>query len=724
MKPGTALFLKLQGRELRARLAPALRQESARWLFVLRATLAAFLALWLSMFLQLDKPFLAMASVAIVMQPQSGTVLAKSVYRIIGNFAGGGMAVLLFSLFEQQPAWILSGLGLWVLFCTVGAAKQRDAQSYGFVLAGYTACIIALPDLSMPGQVLVTAALRISEIMIGILCACLISEILFPETVAEALYNGARKRFDMFDDFARNVLTGRIGQEEVEDTQLRFINDVAVLESYGAAASFEAAAGAHKSQVRLFNSVFMSVSTSLHSLYAFTQDILPSAGGFVQKLVGDTLGQVADILAGKGGQDDHAPLAVRAKAEAAAACRENVSQALLREASSAHLTRTDAGILKAAEHFLGRFLADMHSYLMRYADLSKPDAKVAVRPVRFTAHIGKSIPIMSGLRAAVLLLILSLCWWLFAWPDANGSTMTSIAVTFCALRAADADPARSIFRVCLGAGVGVVVSNFYSFLILPNMTGFAPLLSSYFPFLGIGLYCTTIPRIAGPARMYCIILVSFSGLTPAFSVNPADLVSRSVAEIMGIASAGVLHMLFFPVGGLWWRNGLRKALLREASEACSFSLDSVEHYFESGIRDILLQFTASATTSQEDKKEMLKQTLAVSSLGRIIIELREYLAGKDCPEVYRRLCAPVLSRLGLFFKKPSWARLEAVERQMRHALEESAAAKEARGPAAARASEVSMLLHILYKELTLATDDLGLRATKNAAAADGVEHAS
>ena len=729
--PLAAFFLKAWGTEFGGYIFPVLRQESARWLFVFRATLAAFLALWISMLLQLDKPFMAMASVIIVMQPHSGAVLARSVYRMLGNFAGGAVAVLLFALFEQQTALLLGGLALWVLFCTAGAARQRNAQSYGFVLAGYTACIVALPELSTPEHVFVTATLRISEIMVGILCACVVSEIIFPETVSKVFYSAAQKRFGTFEDFVRNVLSGRIRQDEVEAMQLRFISDVAALDGYGAAASMEVGASVHKERVRLFNSGFMSVSTSFYALYAFTRDFLPSASPTARGAVEAALEEVASAL-GSEGQGDRTAGTAREKALTMAACREAMRRNLLGKAADSRLSLPDVGILKAATHILGRFLADMHDYLLRYAELDMPASrKAAARPVRFTPNIDRSIPVMSGLRAAMLLLALSLCWWAAAWPDPNGSNMTSIAVAFCALRAADANPTRSIYITCLGAVAGVLASNIYSFFVLPHITGLPPLLSSYFPFLGIGLYCCTIPAIAGPARMYCIVLSSFSGLSPAFSVDPADLVSRSIAEVMGIASAGVLHMLFFPVGGLWWQSRLRKALLREASAACSFRLNSVEHYFESGIRDILLQFTANTITSREDKQEMLKQTLAVSSLGRTIIELREYLAGENCSPAGKKACIPVLSRLELFLKNPSSARLESVERQLRYALEELAAVGELRSEDAVEAAvpgdppgSASMLLRILRKEFALAVEDLGLRESGSTPNQSEVGHAA
>ena len=66
-------------------LASFLKAEGQAWLFVAKAMLALYLALWLAMWLQLEKPSTTILTVAIVMHPQSGMVLAKSFYRALGK---------------------------------------------------------------------------------------------------------------------------------------------------------------------------------------------------------------------------------------------------------------------------------------------------------------------------------------------------------------------------------------------------------------------------------------------------------------------------------------------------------------------------------------------------------------------------------------------------------------------------------------------------------------
>ncbi|HTH18312.1 MAG TPA: FUSC family protein, partial [Magnetospirillum sp.] len=101
-----------------------------------RTTLAALAALWIAYALQL--PFSGAVTVLIVAHPVHGTVLLKSLYRLLGTLVGGAMSVLLMGLFSQSPEMFMLALGLWMALCTLGSTLLRNFQSYATVLAGYT----------------------------------------------------------------------------------------------------------------------------------------------------------------------------------------------------------------------------------------------------------------------------------------------------------------------------------------------------------------------------------------------------------------------------------------------------------------------------------------------------------------------------------------------------------------------------------------------------------
>jgi uncharacterized membrane protein YccC len=103
-------------------------------------------ALLIAFTFNLDQPQWALLTVFIVSQPQeSGLVLAKSFYRIIGTLVGAAVALLLIALFAQERVLFLGAIALWVGLCTFGSQYARNFTAYGFVLSGYTAAIVGIP---------------------------------------------------------------------------------------------------------------------------------------------------------------------------------------------------------------------------------------------------------------------------------------------------------------------------------------------------------------------------------------------------------------------------------------------------------------------------------------------------------------------------------------------------------------------------------------------------
>src|SRR3984957_12752757 len=115
-----------------------------RWnpgMFAAKTTASGLLALLVAFTFNLDQPKWSLLTVFIVAQPQSGLVLAKSFYRIIGTLVGAAGALLLVSLFAQERVLFLGTLAVWIGLCTFGSQYARNFTAYGFVLSGYTAAI-------------------------------------------------------------------------------------------------------------------------------------------------------------------------------------------------------------------------------------------------------------------------------------------------------------------------------------------------------------------------------------------------------------------------------------------------------------------------------------------------------------------------------------------------------------------------------------------------------
>lgn len=137
-------------------------------------SLALFVAYWL----ELDNPYWAGTTAAIVCQPQLGVSLRKGWFRMIGTVIGAAMSVVLVACFPQDRILFLAGLAVWCAACAFVATLLRNAASYAAALAGYTTAIIAGGLFGAAGGVDANAAFllavaRASEICLGIVCAVL-----------------------------------------------------------------------------------------------------------------------------------------------------------------------------------------------------------------------------------------------------------------------------------------------------------------------------------------------------------------------------------------------------------------------------------------------------------------------------------------------------------------------------------------------------------------------
>src|SRR6201997_826411 len=159
-----------------ARILEALRAASPPLIFGVRLWASVCLALYIAFWLELNNPYWAGTSAAIVCQPHLGASLRKGWYRLIGTLVGAVMSVLLTACFPQDRVLFLGGLALWGAACAFAATLLRNFASYSAALAGYTVAIVAGDLLGATGGVNGDAAFliavnRASEICIGIVSA-------------------------------------------------------------------------------------------------------------------------------------------------------------------------------------------------------------------------------------------------------------------------------------------------------------------------------------------------------------------------------------------------------------------------------------------------------------------------------------------------------------------------------------------------------------------------
>jgi hypothetical protein len=124
-------------------LPDALATAGPPLLFAIRLWASVCLALFIAFWLELDSPYWAGGTAAIVCQPQLGASLRKGWFRIIGTIVGAVVIVVLTACFPQDRVGYLGSLALFCGLWAFAATVLCNFASYAAALAGTTAAISA-----------------------------------------------------------------------------------------------------------------------------------------------------------------------------------------------------------------------------------------------------------------------------------------------------------------------------------------------------------------------------------------------------------------------------------------------------------------------------------------------------------------------------------------------------------------------------------------------------
>jgi len=154
------------------RNTPWIKATRPQWRYALRNGIAMCLALTVAYYLNLDEPYWAMTSAAVVSFPTVGGVISKSLGRVAGSLLGATAALLLAGYTLNDPWLFLLSMSAWLGLCTWACAHFTNNVAYAFQLAGYTAAIIAFPVVNVldTTELWDIAQARVCEVMVGILC--------------------------------------------------------------------------------------------------------------------------------------------------------------------------------------------------------------------------------------------------------------------------------------------------------------------------------------------------------------------------------------------------------------------------------------------------------------------------------------------------------------------------------------------------------------------------
>jgi uncharacterized membrane protein YccC len=529
------------GAAVAARLINASRVAGPPLIFGLRLWVSVCLALYLAYWLELDNPYWAGTTAALVCQPHLGASLRKGWYRMIGTIVGAGAIVMLTACFPQDRVAFLVGLGLWGAGCAFAATILRNSFALAAQLAGITAAIIATSELGATGgasdQVFMLAVIRCTEICIGIVSAGVV-------LAATDSGSAQRRLAALFAAISAEIAGGFTGTltlagPELPDTQparSELIRRVIALDSVIEEALGECA------QLRYHSPVLRTAVNGLFGAIAGWRAVWVH----LTRLSDDQARhEAAVVLLGVPQELRSAPkhntqvlwtadpIGLRRICEAAMGMLTALPAAT---PSLRLLTDRTAAVLAGISHAL-------NGLAMLVADPARP----VPRGYGIRLHVADWLPsLINAGRVFVTIGAVELFWIITQWPNgALAITFAAIGVLLFSPRADQAYAGAVGFVV--GTGLSGALAAVTAFAVLPGKEGFAE--------FSVAIGLVLVPAGAGMAQpwqtpMFTAMAAFFCFLlapTNQMSYDVIQFYNRALAIVAGLGIAALSFRLLPPL---------------------------------------------------------------------------------------------------------------------------------------------------------------------------------
>lgn len=600
-------------------------------LFAARTTAAALTALYLSMALQLEEPKWAMLTVFIVAQPISGMVLAKGAARFAGTLVAAVVAVILIALCGQAPVMFVGALALWLALCVFFATFFRNFRAYAFVLAGYTAAIIAVPATQAPGTVFTLAIARSTEITLGILCAGLSSLIFTPQAAGRAYFKGLNSVFSAIGRYL-SELTG-LGTEQ-DGTRVRsLINDILQLETLRGYARYDTPGFRARNRLaRRLNYELVSLLTA-----AFT---------------------VEEQLPRGGSADASQPARAAARAELRPAARlmtrtappfgETLKQALLRAYERILAQARLPGIKRSTDEWVAisrlldlanrlRAAVVMHDLLV-----TESEPRRQPRSQRFSTEIDTRQALRNAGRAFIAVALTAAVW--MGTASDNGLIALILVSVFTTLFATRDNPVAAALPFARGVALAVITAFVYAFFCLPRIGAFPLLAASLSPVLFAGCLAIANPATAGSGTGFLVLLSVLLDLSNTGRPQAGAFLNNVLGVGLAITVVLLSFLLLWPSGP---RNTVRRLLDGIFSDLAD-GFGAPRNEFETRMYDRLVRLLPHLDNTRPDDEILLQGALAAITIGMEGRRLNARLRNPAFPNTFRRQGFDLLNRLSDF----------------------------------------------------------------------------
>lgn len=631
------------------RFLPAFVRAGGRyeWVFSLRLFIAGMVALYLAFWLGLEEPKWALMTVYIVAQPMAGMTLAKGSYRLLGTLVGASAALIITGLFISTPSVLLLALSLWMMVCTFGSSLLRNFRSYGFVLSGYSAVIIAVPAMLDPAHAFSIALARVTEIGLGIGCSMLVSMLVWPRSAGNSFLKAARQQFYTLLQTVAEVAAGKLSEAQFTQRRQQLVAASVELENLREHALFDTQQLRHQAaSCRRFGHELLSLITTLGPLHAY---VLRYADKYAQPQQQMVLVRLSEL------QERERSSELR---DELLSLHQDTQQLAQQQREAIPETDPDqfyAGqlLLEQAAEICDRLRSSMVLYAMINGELRQRSWRASSSRL----HVDFAQAGRNSIRVLVAMLATAGFWWWSA-SEQGAQSMILVAVV-CSLFATRDDPVKSSRFFLQGTSLAAIIAFGY-YLVLPHSEGFFALALWLSPLYLLAGLAKTHPPTAAIAGSLLVFFPELLNIGPHQVFSVAALFNGFIGLALGMSIAILAFLL------LWPGDKGEKTRLKLCQESCSAVASwpirrghrRSRHQLETLLYDRLARTFPQLQTQEAGDARLLQGAMALVSLALGLFFL-DAICRRGLPNTAREAIEGVIDKtqLALGHGAANWQQL-------------------------------------------------------------------
>ena len=604
-------------------LTQLLMPERRAVIFALKGVISMALALFVSMYLQLDRPYWAVVSaVFLQIRPESGLVIEKALCQIFGSAVGGGAGILILAALSAYPVPALGCLALWIGFNSAAASMvHRTNYIYAFAMAGMTAALVVIMVMANASTadsqaVFAIARARISEIAVGAICATLVSQLLWPVTVKDSLRAHARNAINQTLEYIALELDPDSSRAQRRQHSDPILEALVVVNDDSSAVVYEGAEGPGRGRAAgLLCNRMLSLLALTQILGRFRRE----HGDLVSPAFADLLGILCERL--------HRIVETDSYEEAYC-----LAQALRRELIDLRAGQEgESAIVSRLSQTAAEMVADLVVVLRAYNALEQRDQTLLNAP-RLSTHRDPLIGTVNGFRTATVFLIGAFVWIQTASPAATMLMVLPVVFSVMFARFSQVALSTLLQRLLTGVLVAIPVALFFGLGLLSRSSGDFEILvlvlaGPYF----VGLLLLASPPTLPYGLGFCIpfTIITQPGNNMTFSADSA--VSTALGLFIGISILYWVFKLISPPDSQLLQRRLIRATARDLNALDEHA--QPENWFNGRMGERLLLLANYDQGTGSSDRYMTDLGFTGLNLGHVSIRLRRLIQSHRSPAV-------------------------------------------------------------------------------------------